>query len=146
MNKWVSVDATNGVAIYTMQLSSDSDTPGHVDGQDFIRVDFDTSDSDIINSYYDFKAKQFFPLPPKPSEDYDFDGQTKQWVCNTQRASQSAIQKRNLLLAQSDYTQLPDVPIENKELWAVYRQDLRDITSQPDFPNVIIWPTSPQGA
>lgn len=36
--------------------------------------------------------------------------------------------KRNQLLAESDWTQMPDVSITNKTDWAVYRQQLRDMT------------------
>lgn len=50
--------------------------------------------------------------------------------------------KRDALLVQSDWTQLPDVPLPTKEAWATYRQALRDITQQPD-PHNIIWPTPP---
>lgn len=52
--------------------------------------------------------------------------------------------KRNLLLQESDWTQLPDCPIssEKKEEWQTYRQQLRDVTNQPD-PKNIIWPTKP---
>ena len=49
---------------------------------------------------------------------------------------------RNKLLAESDWTQLSDAPIE-KEAWAAYRQALRDITSQPKFPKEVFWPNTP---
>jgi hypothetical protein len=51
--------------------------------------------------------------------------------------------RRDALLVQSDWTQLPDVPLATKEAWATYRQQLRDITLQPD-PHNISWPTPPQ--
>ena len=53
--------------------------------------------------------------------------------------------ERNLLLQQSDWTQLPDVSLteEQKGNWVTYRQQLRDITNQPGFPDNIIWPTQP---
>jgi hypothetical protein len=51
--------------------------------------------------------------------------------------------RRDALLAQSDWTQLPDVPLEDKAAWAIYRQALRDVTEQPD-PHNIVWPTPPQ--
>lgn len=51
--------------------------------------------------------------------------------------------RRASLLAETDWTQLPDVPLATKTLWAEYRQALRDITLQPD-PRNIIWPTPPQ--
>jgi hypothetical protein len=53
--------------------------------------------------------------------------------------------QRNKLLLESDWTQLSDSPLspEKKTEWSVYRQELRDITSQPD-PNNIVWPTKPE--
>lgn len=56
-----------------------------------------------------------------------------------------ALAKRNALLASSDWTQLPDVPlsVEQKSDWAAYRQQLRDITSQTGFPDNIAWPIEP---
>lgn len=49
-------------------------------------------------------------------------------------------EKRNKLLLESDWTQLPDVPSELKAKWAIYRQALRDITTQLD-PFNIVYPT-----
>jgi hypothetical protein len=50
--------------------------------------------------------------------------------------------KRNRLLADSDWTQMPDVSITTKAAWADYRQQLRDIPIQLD-PFNITWPTPP---
>lgn len=52
--------------------------------------------------------------------------------------------ERNQLLLESDWTQLPDSPItpEKKTEYQTYRQELRDVTNQPD-PKNIIWPTKP---
>jgi len=47
-------------------------------------------------------------------------------------------QQRNRLLSESDWTQLADSPAD-KDKWAVYRQELRDITTQED-PFSIVWP------
>jgi hypothetical protein len=54
---------------------------------------------------------------------------------------------RNNLLQQSDWTQIPNGPLtaEQQQAWAVYRQELRDITSQSGYPFNVIWPTPPQG-
>lgn len=49
-------------------------------------------------------------------------------------------EKRNKLLLESDWTQLPDIPSELKAKWAIYRQELRDITTQLD-PFNIVYPT-----
>ena len=51
--------------------------------------------------------------------------------------------KRNRLLKESDYTQMPDYP-GDKNAWAAYRQALRDITLFND-PNEVRWPTKPKG-
>ena len=50
--------------------------------------------------------------------------------------------ERDRLLAASDWTQLPDVNVDNVA-WTAYRQLLRDITEQAEFPNVVVWPTKP---
>jgi hypothetical protein len=49
--------------------------------------------------------------------------------------------ERNKLLADCDWTQLPDALVD-AAAWAVYRQALRDITDQSD-PFNIQWPTTP---
>lgn len=50
--------------------------------------------------------------------------------------------ERNMLLTTSDWTQLPDAPVD-QTAWAFYRQSLRDITDQEGFPTNIIWPEKP---
>lgn len=53
--------------------------------------------------------------------------------------------QRNELLGESDWTQLPDCPLDSQKVqeWAVYRQQLRDITQQPD-PFDIWFPAEPE--
>ena len=51
-------------------------------------------------------------------------------------------EERNKLLSETDWTQLGDAPV-NATPWAIYRQELRDITSQPGFPHNVTWPTKP---
>lgn len=50
--------------------------------------------------------------------------------------------KRDALLAETDWTQLPDAPLsdDQKEQAREYRQMLRDIPQQDGFPAEIIWP------
>ena len=52
--------------------------------------------------------------------------------------------KRNQILKDSDWTQLPDIPQAIRDTWAAYRQLLRDLPQQSGFPNNITWPTAPQ--
>lgn len=51
-------------------------------------------------------------------------------------------QQRGEKLKDSDWTQVADAPVD-KAVWAVYRQDLRDITAQAGFPWTIDWPVAP---
>lgn len=53
--------------------------------------------------------------------------------------------RRNMLLLESDWTQLSDSPLTNQKQteWQIYRQSLRDITNQSD-PFSISWPTEPE--
>ena len=50
---------------------------------------------------------------------------------------------RNQLLTDSDWTQVADSPVD-KAIWATYRQILRDIATQSQFPSDIIWPENPK--
>lgn len=49
---------------------------------------------------------------------------------------------RDKLLAESDWTQLPDSTAD-KAAWAVYRQSLRDLPSQNSFLDGPVWPFTP---
>ena len=57
--------------------------------------------------------------------------------------SQGERSKRNSLLSRSDWTQVVDAPVD-KVAWANYRQALRDVPNQSDFPLDITWPTEPE--
>jgi hypothetical protein len=47
------------------------------------------------------------------------------------------------MLAASDWTQLVDAHVD-QVIWANYRQLLRDVPAQPEFPTNINWPTKPE--
>lgn len=53
--------------------------------------------------------------------------------------------QRDELLAQTDYLLMNDYPIDEQSLQLVkqYRQTLRDIPQQKDFPNNVQWPDRP---
>jgi len=52
---------------------------------------------------------------------------------------------RDAKLKETDWTQLDDTPLSNtvKATWAIYRQALRDVTTQAGFPWTITWPDAP---
>ena len=52
-------------------------------------------------------------------------------------------QQRDHLLTECDWRSLPDAP-GNRDEWLLYRQQLRDITKLPGFPDKITFPTPPE--
>lgn len=83
--------------------------------------------SDTAEIGYIYADGEFSP-PPPPEPDYE-----AQW--------ELVRKQRNVKLAASDWTQLPDAPVD-AAAWAEYRQALRDVTDQAD-PFNIVWPTAP---
>lgn len=77
---------------------------------------------------------------------------TRQWevISFSEEEKQSALEamaathrkERNSRLERCDWTQLADAPVDSS-IWAAYRQELRDISSQPGFPWEINWPIPP---
>jgi hypothetical protein len=59
------------------------------------------------------------------------------------RLSDMVRRDRNTKLSESDWTQVPDAPVD-QAAWKTYRQALRDITSQQGFPHEVTWPTKPE--
>jgi len=53
--------------------------------------------------------------------------------------------RRGSLLAKSDWTQVPDAPVE-QAAWATYRQELRDLPANTDDPREVVWPQQPSEA
>lgn len=55
---------------------------------------------------------------------------------------------RDNLLANSDWTQMPDSPLNNEEKtnWQTYRQELRDLFNNFTYTNLedVQWPTPPE--
>jgi len=71
--------------------------------------------------------------------DMDAEAQTAK---NVEQAK-SVRNTRDQLLKDSDWTQVADAPVD-KQVWATYRQALRDVTTQTGFPWTITWPDAPQ--
>lgn len=59
-----------------------------------------------------------------------------------QDAEISVRAQRNQLLADSDWTQVADAPVD-QAAWAEYRQALRNIPQQSGFPLSVDWPDRP---
>lgn len=52
--------------------------------------------------------------------------------------------ERNAKLTASDWTQGKDIPDNISTAWATYRQALRDVPAQANFPWEVTWPTQPE--
>mgnify|MGYP000867216442 CR=1 FL=1 len=67
-------------------------------------------------------------------------------VAETDNQAQAMRDKRDKLLADTDWTQADDAPLsgDSKESVRKYRQGLRDITAQSGFPQEVKWPEKPQ--
>jgi len=59
-----------------------------------------------------------------------------------EQASANVRGKRDRLLIDSDWTQLPDAPVD-AAAWATYRTALRNISDQTGFPWNVTWPVAP---
>jgi hypothetical protein len=70
---------------------------------------------------------QFHPMYPDATNEQKWE-QIKLW--------------RNAQLAASDWTQLPDAPVD-KAAWATYRQALRDLPAQGGIADAAEFPVAP---
>ena len=76
-------------------------------------------------------------------EEIDHNVTTAEQYSDTPEEKASVIrQKRDTLLSATDYLMMPDYPMSDADQDAlkVYRQALRDVPEQPDFPNSVVWP------
>lgn len=91
-----------------------------------------------------FHATSEGPVPFTPEEEAERDAEEAAWLAGeNDRLAATARERRNALLAQSDWTQGKDVPDAVSTPWTVYRVALRDVPQQPGFPLNIVWPTPP---
>lgn len=75
----------------------------------------------------------------------DFYGYPKGELKTDEEYAKEAREKRNQLIAETDFMAMPDYPLDAEKKAAVlaYRQALRDIPEQIGFPRQIDWPVKP---
>ena len=131
---------SNGQIIKSVSCSEE-DLPLQYDVNNFSYIEGSFDDS----MYY-IENNEPVAISSAPNQYCVYNYDTKEWVDPRTNETQWVIvrNQRDTLLAASDWTQLLDVYLPNKSIWAVYRQNLRDVTNQSD-PFNIIWPTQPQG-
>jgi hypothetical protein len=100
-----------------------------------------------LNQYYSFAEGKVVPMPPKPSNDYIFDYQSKQWLVDMEGATARALQKRDNLLKDGPDRISPvwwdAMSQSQKDSWVSYRTALLDVPQQSGYPLQIIWPSKP---
>jgi hypothetical protein len=84
---------------------------------------------------------QWADRPEQPGEYYQWINGA--WELNTELAARNIRRTRDLLIAKTDWTQGKDIPDNISQRYIEYRQALRDITLQPEFPYNVVWPVKP---
>jgi len=80
-----------------------------------------------------------------PALGLEYDSSNKIFVKSNKTEFSKIRVKRDLLLSQSDYTQLYDSTYPNtQDAWKTYRQKLRDITKGVTDPDKIVFPEEPK--
>lgn len=87
------------------------------------------------------------PRPKPPLEDVSAEGAVENANHVNEEYSAPTINDvrlmRNQMLAASDWTQLPDSPVD-QAAWAEYRQELRDLPDITADPSNPVWPEPPE--
>jgi hypothetical protein len=90
----------------------------------------------------DFNSMTFYDDGPVPTQDE----LNALWPAVRDAEAWDNIRaERDSLLAASDWTQMPDSPLngEQKNAWADYRQELRDLPQSFATPDEVVWPEAP---
>lgn len=96
----------------------------------------------------EFQVKEGKPekLPPQPTEFHVFNYTSQRWDDPRTRVTELAVvrTKRDALLDETDWvvTKAVETGVASSTPWKVYRQALRDITTQAD-PFNLVWPVAP---
>tara|TARA_R110000803_G_C11961325_1_gene318750 strand:+ start:711 stop:1124 length:414 start_codon:yes stop_codon:yes gene_type:complete len=81
-------------------------------------------------------------IPPKDEEFSSFNPSLWVWEANLDAYWAGLRIRRSLLLVSCDWTQVADAPVD-RDAWATYRQQLRDLPENTTDPRNPIWPSIP---
>ena len=104
--------------------NSDQDNVSAKDGEGLIEGHYDQSTKMVIDG-------SVVDIPASTIEQEEID---RAWL--VLKGS------RNMMLQSSDWTQVPDAPVD-QQAWATYRQELRDLPDNTTDPRNPVWPTRP---
>ena len=90
----------------------------------------------LVEGYYDHATKMVVDgaVVDIPADVIEQEQIAKAWV--------ELLNARNSLLQSTDWTQVPDAPVD-QQAWATYRQELRDLPDNTEDPRNPVWPTKP---
>ena len=105
-----------------------------------------TSDNVEVLSTWVYDNGQWSTRTARPGEYYVWENM--QWNFDSARFMELLRVERDLRLAKSDWTQMPDSPLDELERgwWAAYRQQLRDLPANVDgltHLDQVEWPVEP---
>lgn len=152
MKKFVFVREDNGECLNFVRVQTEYayNTGNQGNGTICIEVSDDLSateeDHYIRTKYY--KDNEWHDREPSPSPSHLYRWENEEWVYDDSKLRKQIKDSRNLLLAFSDWSQMPDNGLteEQKETWRVYRQELRDIpatTAEVTDYDAVVWPDTP---
>lgn len=100
----------------------------------------------ITNFWWD---NGFVEVGEKPNQYATWDTSSSEWVWDSLLLIEDVRKVRNNKLRASDWTRMDDNGLDDdtREIWAIYRQELRDITNNiDDITHVddVVWPTQPE--
>ena len=81
-------------------------------------------------------------VPFTAEEEKEWDADAAEWAAGANdRKAADVRTERAGLLSETDWMACSDVTMS--DTWKTYRQALRDVPSQKEFPNSVTWPTKP---
>ena len=148
-------NTSSGIITAYQEFTIDTLNNGDILGESTVKTLNDRIQdvSTILGKTY-IKNDEIKQLPEKPSQFYVWNLKTESYVYSEDLYNQylnklktEVLRKRNSLLLNSDWTELPSAltRLGGTKIaeWQSYRQALRDITSQSGYPTDVIWPEQP---
>lgn len=149
MEKFITVKTTTGECINTIIPAVDGMyTHGQVvDDKTILKIPFDSNDKAYMSGKY-WDGEEWKTKPERPSS-LHFWSELHKWKLNVESLLLQVRVDRDIILASTDWTQMPDAPLtaQQRAEWAIYRQALRDVPQ--NNANVasldeVQWPSKPE--
>jgi hypothetical protein len=137
MRKYTYYNTTTGVIVTNKQLLSDDEADlNTLDGCAWISNLYSPNEYCVVDG-------SPVAIPDKPDYPCHFDPTYMQWVWDEAVSWRDLRFERDRRLASSDWTQVPDAPVDHAA-WAAYRQALRDLPDNTEDPRNPVWPSKPE--